>query len=263
MLRRVSRMWIVSGCVLMVSSIGIGTARSYLRTAQVSIGEAVRDAVPISFDLKRLQQMTEDLIPEIQANQKVAAHLEVEMEYLEREVEAMQQSQIEEKAEMLKIRKVLAEGKESYVFGGKPYSRQEVERDLDRRLTRYKNVENDIAGKQKLLEAKGNTLSAATEKILEYQHQRDMLVETAEALQAELRLAELAKAGGNFAFDESKLAQAKRVAKDVEKRIRTMQKLIDGERQIEDEIPVEADSCTAVEKFDEYFGKDSQPAAKG
>jgi hypothetical protein len=50
------------------------------------IGRQVRDAVPIGFELKRLEQMTAELIPDIQANQKVAAQLDVEIEYLDREI---------------------------------------------------------------------------------------------------------------------------------------------------------------------------------
>jgi len=129
-------------------------------------------------------------------------------------------------------------------------------------LERYKIADSDIQGKRRLLEAKRKTLVAATEKIAQHQHQRDMLVEKAQSLQAELKLVELAQASGQFQFDDSKLAQAKRLAQDVEKRIRTMQKLIDGQRHIEEEIPIEADSGSVAQKFDEYFGSNGAVAKK-
>jgi hypothetical protein len=162
---------------------------------------------------------------------------------------------------MQKMRDTLSEGQYTYVFGGRTYSVEEVEHDMNRRLERYKNVEREIEAKQKLLEAKQKTLSAATQKIGQYQHQRDMLLEKAESLQTELKLVELAQAGGNFQFDDSKLAQARQLAQDLEKRIRTMQKLIDGQRHIDDEIPVEADSRSVAQKFDEYFGQGPAVAA--
>ena len=73
------------GAGMMVSTLGVGTAWSYLRTAQHSVTQSLRDAVPISFELERVAQLTRELIPEIQASQKVAAQLEVEVEYLEHE----------------------------------------------------------------------------------------------------------------------------------------------------------------------------------
>ncbi|QDU52927.1 coiled-coil domain-containing protein [Gimesia panareensis] len=262
MLGNMSRTWMIVGTALAITSIGVGTSWSYFKTAQGSIRQAVRDAVPISFELQRLEQMTKDLIPEIRANQKVAAQLEVEMEYLSRETEALRESQNEEKSKMQKIRNSLCEGKQSYLFGGKTFTAQEVEHDLSLRLERYKNVANDIHGKEKLLEAKQKTLRAATEKISQYQHQQDLLEEKSESLQAELNLVELAKAGGNFEFDDSKLADAKRLAQDVEKRIRTMHKLIEGNRHVDSEIPVEADDRSVVNKFDDYFGQKSSVAKK-
>ena len=70
---RVSRWCVAALGTLLVSSVGAGTLWSYFRTVHAEIGRQVRDAVPIGFELKRLEQMTADLIPEIQANQKVAA----------------------------------------------------------------------------------------------------------------------------------------------------------------------------------------------
>ena len=98
-----SVMWL-AGTSLLISTVGAGTLWSFIRTAQHSVRERVRDAVPVTFELQRLEQLTRDLIPEIQANQKVAAQLEVEVEYLQREAEAIGQSQVEARSQMEKLR---------------------------------------------------------------------------------------------------------------------------------------------------------------
>ncbi len=41
---------------------------SNLRTAQHSVVESLRDAVPIAFELERVRHLTRELIPEIQAS---------------------------------------------------------------------------------------------------------------------------------------------------------------------------------------------------
>ena len=81
------------------------------------------------------------------------------------------------------------------------------------------------------------------------------VVEHYPALDEKSGLLELAQASGNFQFDHSKLQQTKDLAVEVEKRIRTLHKLVDGQPQVSDGIPVEADDRPVTEKFDEYFGE--------
>lgn len=248
------KVWPVIGVVVLVSWFGVGTVWSYLRTAGSEVEKTIRDAIPISFELKRLEQMTQDLMPEIRANQKVAAQLDVEVEYLEREIASIEQSQDAAKAEMQKLRDALKAKKKVYEFRGQSYSQADIEDDLARRLARYQDAHVRLEAKQRILQSRQRTLVAATDKIRQYRQQHDMLVEKAEGLQAELKLLELAQTTGTFEFDQSKLKDAKHLAIDVEKRIRTMQKLVDGEQQLVGEIPVEADDRSAGERFDEYFG---------
>jgi hypothetical protein len=175
MLIKWNRIGLAAAILTVVSSVGVGTVWSYMKTAHAQLGANIRDAVPIAFELKRLEQLTAELIPEIQANQQI-------------------------------------------------------------------------------LNTRRQTLLAATEKIHQYQHQRLLLVEKADSLQAELKLVELAQSAGTISFDGSKLQQAKDLAQTVEKRIRTVHKLVEGERLDHDiSIPVEADPRPAAERFDEYF----------
>jgi len=139
------------------------------------------------------------------------------------------------------------------VFAGQSFTRRQVEDDLARRLARYDDGRVRLEAKQRILDSRRKTLEAATDKIRTCQHQHDVLVEKAESLQAELKLLELAQAGGNFQFDHSKLQQTKDLALAVEKRIRTLNKLVEGQQPLADGIPVEADARSATEKFDEYF----------
>ncbi|MCY2995057.1 MAG: hypothetical protein NTY19_45425 [Planctomycetota bacterium] len=247
--------WLLAVGSLVVSSVGLGTVWSYVRTVHAEIGKQVRDAVPIGFEVKRLEQMTSDLIPEIQANRKVAAQLDTEIEYMGRELGELDQSQHKAKAEIDKLREMLRKKQDRYEFGGQTFTSRQVEDDLTRRLERYVDAHTRQEAKQRILDSRRKTLEAATDKIRVCQHQHDVLVEKAESLQAELKLLELAQAGGNFQFDHSKLQETKDLALTVEKRIRTLHKLVDGQPQLTDGIPVEADERLATEKFDEYLAR--------
>lgn len=247
------KLWWLGLVMMAVSSVGVGTLRSYWRTAQAEIGKQMRDAVPIAFELSRLEQMTNDLIPEIQANQKIAAQLDVEIEYLEREVQEMAGSQQTAKAEMEKLRNALRTGEDELEFAGQSFTARQVEEDLTRRLAKFDDSRARLQAKQRILDARRKTLIAATDKIRACQHQHGLLTEKSESLQAELKLLELAEANGNSHFDQSKLSHAKDLAMSVEKRIRTLQKLVDGQPELAGEIPVDIESRSAAEQFDEYF----------
>jgi len=263
MLSRVARWWIAGGiAVLVVSSLGVATTWSYLKTLHRGVGEAIRDATPISFELRRLDGMIAELVPEIRRNQKVVAQLEVEVEYLEREVATMQSEQEEAFAQMRKLREALGEQRPHYQFAGQSYTRDQVEQDLARRLDRYEERRAQLAAKEQLLEQRRRTLEAAVAKVTEYRRQYEQLVAKAESLQAELKLVEAAQAAGKLQFDQSKLAQAKQLAQEVEKRIRVLQRLVDADRQAEGQIPVDAEVRPAVERFDELFGSQQTAPAK-
>ncbi|MDC0176263.1 hypothetical protein OAJ60_04955 [Planctomycetaceae bacterium] len=250
------RMWVVVVLgVIVASSVGAGTVLSYVRTAHSQIGETIRDTVPITFELKRLKKMTSDLVPEIQANQKVAASLDVEVDYLQREIKQIRKGQTEAESQMKKLREALASQLEKFEFGGQSFTRQKIEDDLGQRLKRYGNTRIQLEAKERILESRKQTLGAATEKIRQYQHQHLLLVENAESLQSELELVEMAQQSGSFSFDKSKLNLAKELSVDVEKRIRTLQKLVDGQQQVTGEVPVEADSRPITEVYDTYFAK--------
>lgn len=264
MLARVTRWWIAAAVVaVVVSSLGVATTWSYLKTVWRGVGETIRDATPIAFELERLDGMIRDLEPEIRRNQQVVAQLEVECEYLDREVAVMQGEQEEVVSQMRKLREALGEQKPQYQFAGQSYSRQQVERDLDRRLDQYQERKAQLAAKEHPLEQRRRTLEAATAKVAEYRRQYEQLVAKAETLQAELKLAEAAQTAGRLEFDSSKLAQTKQLAQDVEKRIRVLQRLVDAQRQPAGEIPLDADTRPVTERFDELFGPQESAAKTG
>lgn len=256
MFQRPMHWWIGGGILaLVVSSLGLATSWSYIKTAWLGIGGTIRDATPIAFDLQRLDVMIKDLEPEIRQNQKVAAQLEVEIEYQEKEVAKLKEEQEKALAEMRKLREALGEGKSEFQFAGRKYTRPDVEQDLKRRLDVYQERQTQLNAQDQLLANRRQTLEATQKKINEYRRQYDQLVANAQALQAELKLLEAAQATGSVSVDGSKLAEAKKLAQDIEKRIRVSQRMLDTDRKpLEGEIPVNVDERPVTERFDEMFG---------
>ena len=261
-----SRKWIVPAGVaaaLVASSLGLSESWSYLKTAHGQIGRKIRDATPIDFDLKRLEQMIVDLVPEIRRNQEVAAQLEVEVEYMQREIESRRTALERGREEMAALRKLLGEERHAFVVAGRSYTRQQVEADLSRRLDRYEQDAAQLAAREELLRARRETLAAATQKIGAYRDQYERLTYQAESLKAELALVEAAQAAGSLALDDSKLGEARQLAQEVEKRIRAVARLVDAERQPQGEIPIGVETHPAAQRYDELFsGESPAPTAE-
>jgi len=235
----------------LVSLVGGGVVWSYVRTAGTEVARSMRDAVPIQFELKRLEQLTGEMIPEIQANRKVAAQLDVEIEFLTREIDELRKQCEDSRSQMQKLRTALNSNAPTHRFGDRDFTRAEIEQDLERRLAAYQDQKLRLEAKERLAEARRRTLDAATAKIVACQQQHVLLVEKSESLRGELKLLELAQATGDVSFDQTKLQQARDLSVDLEKRIRTLQKLVEGQAPDGDLIPVEADARPITDRFDE------------
>ena len=91
--------------------------------------------------------------------------MEVEVEYLECEIQTMSDSQEEAKSQMQKLRAALGQSSESpaterHTFGDRTFSRAEIEQDLSRRLERYENAAVQLQAREKLLATRRQTFSA-------------------------------------------------------------------------------------------------------
>ncbi len=250
--------WMVGGAVLLVVAIlGIETTFGILRGGRRLVKDTVVDLIPLEVDLKNLYESIDALTPAIRQAQQVVAQLEVDTEYREKDVAALRESQEKARAEMKKLRDALAEGKDRYEFGGRQYTRQEVEQDLNQRLEAYKLKEAELKAKEELLEQQKQRLAASRQKVTEFRQQKELLVAKAENLQSQLKMIRSQQAIGKVQVDESKLASAQSLAEQVEKRIKVLAKTLEEEER-GSQIPVEVDTRSAVEKFDEMFGSQNE-----
>lgn len=245
--------WWIGGGVLavIVTSLGIGTTWSYLKTAWREVGQTIRDATPIAFELQRLDTMLQDLQPEIRRNLQVVAQIETEVEYLEKEIAELKAQQEQLFAQMQKLRAELGTDKTEFQFAGRTYSRSELENDLARRLDRFEQQETVLRAKEELLQQKKRTLETARQKVAAYRQTYDQLLAQSESLKAQLKLIEAAAAAGSVSVNNSKLAEAQRLARDIEMRLRTTQRMLDADRVPAGEIPVDAGPTeSVVDRFD-------------
>ena len=117
--------WVIRGLVVTVGAALVGgfvfgkELVSYAKSTARATQTAVRDSVPIEFELKRANDLLEEIIPEIHRNIKMIAQEEVEIAALKADLDRSTKAFDEEKQRIHNLRNCLAVQKVSYTMSGK------------------------------------------------------------------------------------------------------------------------------------------------
>jgi hypothetical protein len=255
---------VVAG-ILIVGGLLFGKdALSYVTSSAKSVRTAVKDSVPIEFELKRAKDLLDEIIPEMHANIRLIAQEEVEVAALKTDIAKSQVALDEEKTKISKLRNSLDIQQASYSFGDKEYSRNYVKEDLTNRFERFKESEVVMAGKQRLLTTREKSLESAMSMLDKTRSRKSLLENKIESLTSQYRLVKAASIGTNIQVDNSKLAQTEKLIAQIQKRLDVAERVLAHESQFIQEIPVDAvpeeDLLTQV---DEYFQDQPQTSEDG
>jgi len=246
--------FVVAGVTLLGGLLFGKDVVSYVKSSAKSVQTAVKDSVPIEFELRRARDLLEDIIPEMHANIRLIAQEEVEVAALKADIAKSEENIEEEKARISKLRNALEVQQAQYYFAGKEYPRSYVKEDLANRFERFKESEVVLASKRRLLTTRENSLHSAMNLLEQTRSRKRLLEDKIESLASQYRLVKAASIGSNIQVDSSKLAQTEKLINQIKKRLDVAERVLAHESQFVQAIPVdtvvEADLLTQV---DEYF----------
>jgi hypothetical protein len=227
---------------------------SYIRSSARSVQTAVKDAVPLEFELKRARDLLDDIIPEMHANVRLIAQEEVEVSSLKDDIGRHRLAMADEKVRVQKLRDSLTVQQVSYTFGGRQFTREQLTDDLSRRFEQFKEAQVVLAGKERLLTTREKSLQAAMTMLDKTKGQKARLEDRIAGLESQYRLIKAAAAGSHIQMDNSKLAQTEKVIEDIKKRLDVSERILAHEAQFTAEIPVDTiNEKDLVQQVDEYF----------
>jgi hypothetical protein len=212
---------------------------SYVSSSSRAMRTAVKDNVPVEFQLRRARDLVDDLVPEMQANVRVIATQEVEIAGLRRDIEQSRANLPAERTRVQKLRESLASENGDYTFGGIHYSRDQVKDDLARRFDFLKEAEVVQAGKERLLQNRERSLAAAMQTLDHMKSQKTLLEGQIASLEAQNQLVQAASVGSNVAVDNTKLAQTERLISDVKKQLDIAERVLAHETRFVQPIQVD------------------------
>lgn len=257
--------WVKRGTFVAVLALVIGgilfggDVISYAKSSLKLTQETAKDSIPVEFELRRAKDLLEEIIPEIGANVRMIAEEEVEIAALKNEVKKSTESVSTEKAKVSKLRDEIAKDQETYTFGRKQYSRNEVTEELSWRFERLKEAEIVLESKKRLLTARQQSLKSAMELLEKTKSQKRLLASKIEGLESQHRLVKATAVGTGISIDNSKLAQTEKLISEIKKRLDVAEKVLSHQSHFvengEMDIVEEKD---LVEKVDEYFNAENR-----
>jgi chromosome segregation ATPase len=235
---------------------------SYVSSSARSVRTAVKDAVPVDFELRRARDLVDDIIPEMHACVRMIAQQEVEIAQLNKDIEQSRKQLDEERTRVAKLREALASPQSSFTFNGFSWSREQVKEDLAHRFDNLKEAEVVLSGKQRLLENRQRSLAAAMQTLDRTRSQKSLLESQIAALEGQNQLVKAASVGSNLNIDNSKLAQSEKLIAEIKKQLDVAERVLAHESHFVQPIPVDAISeKDLVNEIDAHLAGAKAPSA--
>ncbi|MFC1652158.1 signal peptide-containing protein [Planctomycetota bacterium] len=237
---------------------------SYARSSAKTVRTAVKDSVPIEFELKRARDLLEEVIPEMHANIRLISQEEVEIAALHADIEKSQNALQEEQERIHKLRHALNIQRASYEFGGAKFSRAQVKQELGTRFERFKEAELVLASKEHLMVNRHKSLQGALQLLDQTRSEKRLLEDKISALEGQYRLVKAASVGSKIDFDSSKLAKTEKLISQIKKRLDVAERVLAHESRFVEAIPVDVvDEVDLLTQIDDHFSPVSDESQDG
>jgi len=252
-----------TAATLLVGGAVLGTdLGSYIRSSSRCVSSAVKDNVPIEFQLRRARDLLDDIIPEMQASIRSIAEQEVEIASLKAEITDGDKALADAKGKVAKVRDCLSTPGSSFSIGQVIYTRDELKEDLAHRFERTKEAEMALTGKRRLLSNREKSLQAAMQVFDRTRSQRSQLESQIAALESQHKLVQMASIGSGVRIDHSKLAQTEKLISDIKKQLDVSERVLAHQAKFVDTIPVETtvNEKDLLTEVDAYLAPKPAPA---
>ncbi|MCA9036290.1 MAG: hypothetical protein KDA91_14240 [Planctomycetaceae bacterium] len=231
---------------------------SYLRTFGKNVRTAVKSEITPEFELARIRDEVDNLLPEIRRHMTVVAEQSVDVKDMERSLADKESNLTRQKDAILALRSDLESGSSKFTYKAVSYTRGEVEADLSHRFESYRSAEDSIKRDRQILTAQKDTLRANQQKLDTMLSKKQDLVVKVAQLEARLKQVQAAEAVNCIEIDDSKLARVEQLIKDVNRQLDVRESMLETEGHIMGRIPVEDDSpvvdADVLNEIDAHFG---------
>lgn len=253
---------LTTGGGLLVGGLVLGSdLGSYVRSSCRSVRVAVKDNIPVEFELRRARDLLDGVGPELHQNVRLVAEQEVEIAALKGDIEQGRHALSEEKTRVARLRDCLMTSQASFTFGDLTYNREQIKQELNRQFTHFREAEAAQTAKQQLAETRQRSLAAAMDAMEAAKAQKATLEAQIDGLEAQYHLVQAASAGSDFQIDHSRLAQAQKVVGEIRKQLDVAEHVLAHEAKFTQPVPIDVvDEKDLLTQVDARLGRGTTPS---
>lgn len=236
----IKKILMVTGAVVLIPAFIFGRdAWSYVRTAGQSVRNAVKSEVPPEFEIKRIKELVDNLIPDIRRCMHVIAEQQVDIENLRDDLDRRQAELAKQEELLLGMTDDLESGQSTFKYASHVYTAEEVRLDLASRFAKFKVSREAADRDRQILKARETALTANQKKLEGMLDSKQTLEVEIAQLEARVKSIQAAESVSELSFDDSQLAQAKQAIRDLNRQMDVRERMMDVEGRFTDLIPLE------------------------
>lgn len=238
---------------------------SYGHTAWNKVNKKVKAQVPLEFELDRVREQVQQLLPDMRKNLGQVAEEMVAVNNLKEEIQTGRANLAKHKDEVRVMTDDLKSGVERISYNGMKYTRERISEKLANTLKSCARFEKELENKEKLLEQKEKGLDIAKEQISSIRAQKEELELEIARLESEVKAMRLAQTKSTVQIDDSRLSHIKASIKDIRNRMKVETVRTDLEGQFADDPSIKVEKRKSVDdviKDAEAFMKDGTEPTK-
>ena len=240
---------------------------TFAKTAVSETRSGIRDAVPVSFEIKAARQKLTELDPAVSAAKRVVAEQQIAVERLRAELADRTAALDEQAREMAFLRNKIGDGELRYA--GRVIGEADMKRDLAARLGAYETAQTTLGHKEALLDAQERTLVANERKLDTMLAARGQLEVQIEQLEAKHQMVQARETIAGVEIDDTALSDTRALIERIDDELSVRERMLDGEGSTwQGEVPVHdivketAAAEDAAARYDALFGA-HEPAKLG
>lgn len=193
---------------------------------------SVRHMVPPEVQLKQLKADIENIDKDIDKNLGTLAHMAAEVDQFKGSLDGNRDRQAHLRTDISDMHKCLKDRAEMVVYRGRKFDADDLTRRLELSVTEFNCLKEKVKAQEQILAAKKRTLVTAKERITAMKNEQEKLRVLAVRLENELELVKMKQIQNQVTdFDDSALTRAQHNAKDVEARLKEIEKLIEYKKE--------------------------------
>ena len=236
---------------------------SMIQTSARSIQESARESVPVEFELQRAKDKVNKILPDLQSQVRMIAEEEVAITALTQEVQQDEQRLLAEESKLADLRDEMRTTQVSFEINSRNLDRQQLAEHLKSRFDHFKQGQNSLNSKQRLLDKRKDGLNAALIMLNQMRTRQSELKLKVESLAAQHRLIKASQIQTGTLADNSQLSQADQLLSQLETRLAVAERVLDYREDLYDLPSDEAviAETDVLAEFDHYFDTSSSELA--